>query len=268
MEQAKRIERLTKTIKSCGTNDVLDVSDLDIRWTFWDDNISKRTDDNGFVLTVDAVKLSDGVLNVVWGDGCEVTFDSLDEDVYGDGYNCAEFIFGEIEEAKQNGDIVLHTYYQPEKSEVFMEREGDTEVQLEELCSFDVFETEADAYEYAERRGYSRDEIVVKEYHDDDIEDFRVLDVFGECWYSKQTPVTEQTKIDLAFDSILSIYQREDVCIGDLLATINCADYGLNMEEAFILNMRLRNYIDGDEFYRQCEDGDMEQFNTETEWFN
>lgn len=77
-----------------------------------------------------------------------------------------------------------------------------------------------------------------------------------------------QNKIDKAFEAILSEYADADECIGDLLSSIKCSDYDLTMEEAFVLNMKLRNHIDGDRFYRKTDEGNTEEFNIETEWFD
>lgn len=74
----------------------LDVEDADIRWTFWDDDISYRTDDNGFVLSVETLAIVGNNLIVVWENGLEDDFDALDyEDE--DGNNLAEYIIDMVE---------------------------------------------------------------------------------------------------------------------------------------------------------------------------
>lgn len=80
--------------------------------------------------------------------------------------------------------------------------------------------------------------------------------------------VSSADRIKRAYESILEIYHQESDCIGDLLSSVDCAEYALTMEEAFILNMKLRHDIDGDDFYRKIDSGDMEKYDEETEWFN
>lgn len=74
----------------------LDVEDADIRWTFWDDDISCRTDDNGFVLSIETLAIVGSNLIVVWENGLEDDFEALDYDDE-DGNNLAEYIIDEIE---------------------------------------------------------------------------------------------------------------------------------------------------------------------------
>lgn len=74
----------------------LDVKHADIRWTFWDDDISYRTDDNGFVLSVETLAVKNNNLIVVWENGLEDDFAALDyEDE--DGNNLAEYIIDMVE---------------------------------------------------------------------------------------------------------------------------------------------------------------------------
>lgn len=78
-----------------------------------------------------------------------------------------------------------------------------------------------------------------------------------------------QSKIDKAFQGILQEYHDNTDCIGDLLAVINPAAWDLSMEEAFIVYMKLKSYIDGDRFFHQYDDNDFicEFDHNEDEWF-
>lgn len=74
----------------------LDVEDLNLSWTFWDDDINVRTDDNGDIRYVSAIAINErGSVVVVWDDDFEEVFVSLDYDDE-DGNNCAEYIREEI----------------------------------------------------------------------------------------------------------------------------------------------------------------------------
>ena len=69
------------------------------------------------------------------------------------------------------------TYYQPE---VYSD-DGTNIVWVfpEELFSFQVFETEEDCLEFMENCGYDVKDVVVHEYHDDDIEEPTFIDSNG-----------------------------------------------------------------------------------------
>lgn len=61
----------------------------------------------------------------------------------------------------------------------------------------------------------------------------------------------------LTLEEIQAEYHESDVCMAELLAFIPAR--GLNMEEAFELNIAARKWADGDEFYRVIDDGKPEK---------
>lgn len=67
----------------------------------------------------------------------------------------------------------------------------------------------------------------------------------------------KQTDGKLTLEEIQSEYHESDVCMGELLAHIPAR--GLNMEEAFELNIAAKKWADGDEFFRVIDDGEPEK---------
>lgn len=63
-----------------------------------------------------------------------------------------------------------------------------------------------------------------------------------------ETANKKQTGGKLTLEEIQSEYHENDVCMGELLASLLAR--GLTMEEAFELNIAARKWADGDEFYR------------------
>lgn len=61
----------------------------------------------------------------------------------------------------------------------------------------------------------------------------------------------------LTFEQIEAEYHKNDVCMGELLASIPAR--GLSMEEAFELNIAARKWADGDEFYRVIDGAEPER---------
>lgn len=67
----------------------------------------------------------------------------------------------------------------------------------------------------------------------------------------------ESSDTKLTLEEIQAEYHESDVCMGELLAVTPAR--GLNMEEAFELNIAVRKWADGDEFYRVIDDGKPEK---------
>lgn len=63
-----------------------------------------------------------------------------------------------------------------------------------------------------------------------------------------ETANKKQTGGKLTLEEIQSEYHENDVCMGELLASLPAR--GLTMEEAFELNIAARKWADGDEFFR------------------
>lgn len=57
-----------------------------------------------------------------------------------------------------------------------------------EMCSFQVFVHEDELHEFMERNGYHKDEYIVNEYGEDDIEDYEIIDQNGESLYDESRP--------------------------------------------------------------------------------
>lgn len=61
----------------------------------------------------------------------------------------------------------------------------------------------------------------------------------------------------LTLEEIQAEYHESDVCMGELLVTLPAR--GLNMEEAFELNIAARKWAYGDEFYRVIDGEEPEK---------
>lgn len=72
-----------------------------------------------------------------------------------------------------------------------------------------------------------------------------------------KTTNKQQTGGKLTLDEIQAEYHKNDVCMGELLATLPAQ--GLTMEEAFNLNIAARKWADGDEFYRVIDNEEPEK---------
>lgn len=72
-----------------------------------------------------------------------------------------------------------------------------------------------------------------------------------------ETANKKQTNGKLTLEEIKSEYHKNDVCMGELLASLPTR--GLTMEEAFELNIAARKWADGDEFFRVIDDGKPEK---------
>lgn len=68
---------------------------------------------------------------------------------------------------------------------------------------------------------------------------------------------SKEKSAKLTLEEIQAEYHKSEVCMAELLAYIPAR--GLNMEEAFELNIAARKWADGDEFYRVIEDGKPEK---------
>lgn len=71
------------------------------------------------------------------------------------------------------------------------------------------------------------------------------------------TTNNEQTNDKLTLEEIKEEYFETDACMADLLAFIPAK--GLNMEEAFEINIAARKWADGDKFYRVIEGEEPEE---------
>ena len=67
-----------------------------------------------------------------------------------------------------------------------------------------------------------------------------------------KTANKKQTGGKLTLEEIQAEYHKNDVCMGELLASLPAR--GLTMEEAFDLNIAAKNWADGDEFFRVIDD--------------
>lgn len=93
-------EELIDLINTHAEGRFLDLDDLDLRWTFWDDNIDHRTDDNGDTYQVLglSVEHDNECANVIvhWSNGRgEEPISRLDY-MDDDNNNCAEWIYDEV----------------------------------------------------------------------------------------------------------------------------------------------------------------------------
>lgn len=68
---------------------------------------------------------------------------------------------------------------------------------------------------------------------------------------------SKQTSDKLTLEEIQAEYHENDVCMGELLAILPAR--GLNMEEAFELNVAARKWADGDDFFRVIGNGEPEK---------
>lgn len=67
-----------------------------------------------------------------------------------------------------------------------------------------------------------------------------------------KTTSKKQTGGKLKLEEIQAEYHKNDVCMGELLASLPAR--GLTMEEAFELNIAAKKWADGDEFFRVIDD--------------
>lgn len=90
---------LIAIIEDYGVDRELNVEDLDIRWTIWDDDDDIRNDEDGEVrqvvkLTIDFDCNGCVTVMVCWDDDDWNSLGSLNYD--DNGYNCAEYIMDEV----------------------------------------------------------------------------------------------------------------------------------------------------------------------------
>lgn len=93
-------EELIDLINEYGEGQFFDLKELDLRWTFWDDDIMKRTDANGYTHGIEGVSADtagDTANVIVHWHGCRgmekiKRLDYTDDD----NNNCAEWIFEEV----------------------------------------------------------------------------------------------------------------------------------------------------------------------------
>lgn len=72
-----------------------------------------------------------------------------------------------------------------------------------------------------------------------------------------ETTNKQQTSDKLTLEEIQAEYHKNDVCMGELFASLPAR--GLTMEEAFELNIKARKWADGDEYFRVINDGEPEK---------
>lgn len=61
----------------------------------------------------------------------------------------------------------------------------------------------------------------------------------------------------MTLEKIKKIYQTEDICMGELLASISAK--GLDLENAFLIYIEAMKWAEGDRFFRQPSDDPLEK---------
>lgn len=74
----------------------LDICDTGFSWTYWDDNETEYTDENGYIKVAQSIRIENDILKVVWDGGYKENLMNLnfDEDV--SGLNCAACLYDYI----------------------------------------------------------------------------------------------------------------------------------------------------------------------------
>lgn len=92
---------LIEVIKENSDNNKLDISDLNLAWSFWDDNETEHNDDNvAYTLNIESISIE---IDCNGAEMVMVTFDDDSTQCWGnvdciddDGNNMGEYIYSEV----------------------------------------------------------------------------------------------------------------------------------------------------------------------------